>query len=68
MPESPVNRLDPHWPQPADPTSLRDDSSWGEIAKAWEEDLERFLGDHPKLTLATAATIGLFLGWLVKRK
>ena len=42
--------------------------SWGQMAKAWEKDLENFMGDHPKLTLAAAATVGLLVGWMVKRK
>jgi ElaB/YqjD/DUF883 family membrane-anchored ribosome-binding protein len=70
MAANPVNRLEPHWPQtpeafapPAEP-----EESWREKAKSWEQQLEYFMGDHPKLTLAAAATVGLLLGWMVKRK
>jgi hypothetical protein len=68
MRESPVNRLEAHWPQPIVPSSRPDETSWGQKAKTWEVDLENFMGDHPKLTLLAGATLGLLLGWLVKRK
>jgi hypothetical protein len=67
---SPVNRLEPHWPQTPVPVVAPpyEHPSWREMAKSWEENLENFMGDHPKLTLTAAATIGLLLGWVVKRK
>jgi ElaB/YqjD/DUF883 family membrane-anchored ribosome-binding protein len=68
MRESPVNRLEAHWPQPVVPTSEPDEASWRRTAKTWEEDLKKFMGDHPKATLMAGATIGLLLGWLVKRR
>ena len=70
MVDSPVNRLEKHWLREAVPVvpPQHDEPSWSETAKSWEENLENFMGDHPKLTLAAAATIGLLLGWLVKRK
>ena len=54
----------------ADPhvISPNEQLTWSETAKSWEEDLETFMGDHPKLTLLAAATIGLLLGWVVKRR
>jgi ElaB/YqjD/DUF883 family membrane-anchored ribosome-binding protein len=62
------NRLS-RWPQslyaardPSEPESLRD------RARNWEYALEQRMGDHPKATLAVAAMLGFFLGWLVKRK
>lgn len=67
MSASPVNRLEPHWPQtPA--YAPTEQTSWRETAKSWEEQIEDFMGDHPKLTLAAAASIGVLLGWMVKRK
>lgn len=30
--------------------------------------IEEFLGAHPRLTVAAAVTLGITLGWLVKRK
>jgi hypothetical protein len=71
MAANPVNRLDPHWPQTPEafaPPAESEDMSWSETAKSWEQHLEHFMGDHPKLTLAAAATVGLLLGWMVKRK
>jgi ElaB/YqjD/DUF883 family membrane-anchored ribosome-binding protein len=70
MQDSPVNRLAANWPQLSTPyaTGANDDASWSETAKSWEVNLENFMGDHPKLTLAAAAAVGLLLGWMVKRK
>jgi ElaB/YqjD/DUF883 family membrane-anchored ribosome-binding protein len=70
MRDSPVNRLERHWPQVPVPdvTPRREQRSWSELGKSWEEDLETFMGDHPKLTLAAAAAIGLVVGWMVKRR
>jgi hypothetical protein len=68
MSSSHVNRLEPHWPQTPAAYPPPEETSWRETAKSWEEQIENFMGDHPKLTLAAAATIGLLLGWMVKRK
>jgi ElaB/YqjD/DUF883 family membrane-anchored ribosome-binding protein len=70
MAANPVNRLDPHWPQVPEATAppAEAEETWRETAKSWEQQLEHFMGDHPKLTLAAAATVGLLLGWMVKRK
>jgi len=70
MHESPVNRLEPHWPtatpriQPPEVES----QTWKELAASWEEEIQNFLSEHPKLTIAAAAAVGLVLGWIVKRK
>jgi hypothetical protein len=70
MPGSPLNRLEHHWPQTPVPyaPSAWERSTWRETAKSWDREIETFLGDHPKLTLAAAATIGLLLGWVMKRR
>jgi hypothetical protein len=68
MRESPVNRLEPHWPQPIVSSSTREEPSWSDTAKSWEVDLKKFIGDHPKVTLLAGAAVGLIVGWLVKRK
>ena len=70
MAANPVNRLEPHWPQTPEAfaPAESEETSWRETAKSWEQQLEHFMGDHPKLTLAAAATVGLLLGWMVKRK
>jgi ElaB/YqjD/DUF883 family membrane-anchored ribosome-binding protein len=70
MPDSPVDRLKPHWPEAPgrhyrptyEPRTL------GELAKPMEKRFEEFMGEHPKLTVAAAAGLGLLLGWMIKRK
>jgi ElaB/YqjD/DUF883 family membrane-anchored ribosome-binding protein len=49
-------------------SSPREEASWSDTAKSWEDDLKKFIGDHPKATLLAGAAVGLILGWLVKRK
>ena len=70
MRNSPVNRLEPHWPKAAAPEAEQyaDESAWSKTATSWEENLEDFMADHPKLTVAAAAALGMVLGWMVKRK
>jgi ElaB/YqjD/DUF883 family membrane-anchored ribosome-binding protein len=71
MAANPVNRLDSLWPRSPEataPPAEQEETTWRETAKTWEQQLETFMGDHPKLTLAAAATVGLLLGWMVKRK
>ena len=70
MPGSPANRLEPHWPRMTAPEGMSptEEMTWSEMAKSWEEELENVMADHPKLTLLAAATIGLLLGWVVKRR
>lgn len=69
MQGSPINRLERHWPQQAVPDVTRTpEPTLGQRAKSWEDNLELFMGEHPKLTLAAAATVGLLVGWMVKRK
>jgi ElaB/YqjD/DUF883 family membrane-anchored ribosome-binding protein len=67
---SPVNRLERHWPQTPVPdvAAQEPQPSLKDLGKSWEANLETFLGEHPKLTLAAAASIGLLVGWMVKRK
>lgn len=65
-----MNRLESHWPQATarQVAPEVEPQSWGEVAKSWEQQLEEFMGEHPKLTVAAAAAVGLMLGWMVKRK
>ncbi len=69
MRDSPVNRLEPHWP-PAAPydVAATERWSWSDSARSWEGNLEVFMADHPKVALIAAAAAGLVLGWMVKRK
>jgi ElaB/YqjD/DUF883 family membrane-anchored ribosome-binding protein len=66
----PVNRLDSAWPpsESADTADEAQNTSWSEMAKAWEDNLKTLLADHPKLAIAAAAACGLAVGWLVKRR
>jgi ElaB/YqjD/DUF883 family membrane-anchored ribosome-binding protein len=70
MRESSVNRLEPHWPTYATRQEAPEYEpvSWSEMTNSWEKSFQRFLGEHPKLTVAAAAAAGLMLGWMVKRK
>ncbi len=70
MRESPVNRLETAWPPnpPAHDLISDERSSWSDAARSWEETLETFVTDHPRLSLGVAVTCGLVLGWMVKRK
>jgi ElaB/YqjD/DUF883 family membrane-anchored ribosome-binding protein len=70
MRNSPVNRLEAHWPKPPLPEAEQypDEASWTSTAKSWEANLEDFMADHPKLTVAAAAALGMVLGWMVKRR
>jgi hypothetical protein len=70
MRESPANRLERHWPdyavRPVLPVYER--PTWDETARPMEERLKDFMGEHPKVTVAAAAAVGLMLGWMVKRR
>lgn len=70
MQNSPVNRLERHWPNDSLPEAEQygDESALIAKARTWEESIEDFMADHPKLTIAAAATLGIVLGWMVKRK
>jgi hypothetical protein len=70
MRESPVNRLEPYLTSRSVPTPAPEiePQSWRESAEAWEGRFEGFLGEHPKLTVAAAAAVGLILGWMAKRR
>jgi hypothetical protein len=70
MRESPANRLEPYLKsyQVRPPAPEIDPQSWGEVAESWDDRFQNFLGEHPKLTVAAAAAVGLMLGWMVKRK
>jgi ElaB/YqjD/DUF883 family membrane-anchored ribosome-binding protein len=70
MRERAANRLQPHWASIEARTNAPQVESvtWKERAESWEHDLQSFLSEHPKLTVAAAAAVGLVLGWMVKRK
>ena len=71
MRSSRINRLEQHWPKASLPEVAEEDleRTRHRLTKpAWEEGLENFMGAHPKLTLAAAATLGLLVGWMVKRR
>jgi ElaB/YqjD/DUF883 family membrane-anchored ribosome-binding protein len=69
LPNSPLNRLEAHWPRPGDADAPAVDARQvAANADAWRRRIEQFLGDHPQATVIVAAAIGAALGWLVKRK
>jgi ElaB/YqjD/DUF883 family membrane-anchored ribosome-binding protein len=68
---SPVNRLEKAkvWRRTVAPDLLEPESSRRSAAsRSWEHSLGTFIADHPQLVLATAAAVGLLLGWMVKRR
>jgi hypothetical protein len=69
MGEIKVNRLEVAWPRGTTPVKTGSGfATWSDAARSWEDNLETFITDHPRLTLATAVACGLLLGWMVKRK
>jgi ElaB/YqjD/DUF883 family membrane-anchored ribosome-binding protein len=70
MQDSPVNRVTSHWPHTSTRSIAPDyeKRSLSESVKPLEKRLEEFMGEHPKLTVAAAAAVGLLLGWMVKRR
>ncbi len=72
MRDSSLNRLESHWPTATaaarPPAPEIESPSWKEKVGTWEDDVQNFLSEHPKLTIAAAAAVGLVLGWMVKRK
>jgi hypothetical protein len=66
---SPINRLEPLWPQSGESETIaRQPATWGSTAKSWERSLEDTLAKYPKWARAAAAAAGLLLGWMVKRR
>jgi ElaB/YqjD/DUF883 family membrane-anchored ribosome-binding protein len=70
MRESSANRLEPHWASLEARANAPEVEpiSWKERAGSLEHGVQNFLSEHPKLTVAAAAAVGLVLGWMVKRK
>lgn len=69
MRESSVNRLETAWQRPMmREAKVSERDSWSDVAKSWENNVETFITDHPRLALVTAVACGLLLGWMVKRK
>ena len=70
MSSSPVNRLEnvKLWRRSNTPEVAEFNTTWGDTAKSWENSLEKFIAEHPRMALAAAAAAGLVLGWMVKRK
>jgi ElaB/YqjD/DUF883 family membrane-anchored ribosome-binding protein len=38
-----------------------------DVVRDWTRSLENLIGEHPAASLAAAISIGVFVGWLVKR-
>jgi ElaB/YqjD/DUF883 family membrane-anchored ribosome-binding protein len=47
------------------PVGRRPDADAGQ---PWAAKLEHLIGDHPAICLGAAVAIGVFVGWLVKRR
>lgn len=74
MVQSPSDRLRPYWPANRPPVEQpmsgvpHDEHAVQPHEQAWTEWLADCMGQRPILTLATAAAVGLVVGWIVKRK
>jgi ElaB/YqjD/DUF883 family membrane-anchored ribosome-binding protein len=71
MQGNPINRLERLWPPaPVADTGHEFEPDTGLVTrvKSWEKSLEEFMGEHPRLTIAAAAAVGVVLGWMVKRR
>jgi ElaB/YqjD/DUF883 family membrane-anchored ribosome-binding protein len=70
MREKAANRLEPHWASIESRTTAPqvEPVTWKERAGSLEHGVQNFLSEHPKLTVAAAAAVGLVLGWMVKRR
>jgi ElaB/YqjD/DUF883 family membrane-anchored ribosome-binding protein len=72
--EMKVNRLERYWTKPemdlvpaAEPGRRRlSEPQTG--AASWIENIGEMLGDHPQATVIVALSVGVILGWLVKRR
>jgi hypothetical protein len=67
MVQSPSNRLKSYWPKS---TTGEGETVTGGQSKAdeWSHWLAQCMAERPALTLATAAVVGLALGWIIKRR
>jgi hypothetical protein len=70
MTSSPLNRLERHWPEPSSEPGapLIDGGQVAAKAEAVRRRVEQLIGDHPQVTVLTAAAVGVLLGWYIKRK
>lgn len=69
MSGSSVNRLENAWTSTATPPyDAEPQGSWSEHANMWEAKFERFIEEHPKLVVASAAIAGIAIGLLMKRR
>lgn len=58
--EQPASRT---WAEPPRPQHPARDA-----LNTWKQRIERAAGDHPLPSLAVALALGVFVGWLIKRK
>jgi hypothetical protein len=68
MVQSPSDRLKSHWPRSTQTDRPREEETPSKSAPDWTQRLAKSMGEHPALTLAAAALVGVVLGWMVKRK
>ena len=67
MVQSPGDRLKSYWPRSSRSEPLDADATTSK-PREWSEWLANCMAERPALTLATAAVVGLAVGWIVKRK
>jgi predicted alpha/beta hydrolase family esterase len=68
-----VNRLERYWPRPGtgEPTLLEPPErqfASRPAAASWSETISEALGDYPQATIIVALSLGVMLGWLIKRR
>jgi ElaB/YqjD/DUF883 family membrane-anchored ribosome-binding protein len=71
MVQTPSDRLRSYWPPNRPPVErpmpeVADEAT--SQGQPWTQRLAECMGERPILTLVTAAAIGVFLGWMVKRR
>jgi ElaB/YqjD/DUF883 family membrane-anchored ribosome-binding protein len=68
-----VNRLERYWSQPegSQPKVLARPQSFDEPRAdggSWLDKAGDMLGDYPQATIIVALSVGVLLGWLIKRR
>lgn len=68
-----VNRLQRYWPQPGtnEPKLLeppRSDFDSRLHTASWSEKIADMLGYYPQATIIVSLSVGVMLGWLIKRR
>jgi hypothetical protein len=67
-----VNRLQRYWPEseraePKERPSIRGLAPQEAEELSWTDAVGKVLGEYPRTTVVIALSVGVFLGWLIKR-